>query len=431
MGCTSQRELQKYFLMSKQPVSVFGNGVSGRAVAELLRQKGIPFEIYDEDPGKGKNFDTSAAKHHTFAICSPSFLPQHPWVMAAKQIGIICLSELDLASLWCPSHLIAVTGTNGKTTTAIFLTEFFQHHGYRSWCAGNIGIPLSQLVYEKTLTSDEWIFCEVSSFQAESSQWITWDQVIWTNFAPNHLNEHPTLQQYFEAKWKLTQHLKESRSCLFCSESVESAATKFHYPLPKCTHVVRNARKPNPTPFNDYPQRENFWLSVAFCEKLGFPRGTVTQFAQTFHRPKFRLEDLGVVDGNHYWNDAKCTDFAALDSALKNFREPVIWIGGGRSKGEPLASIIPVLSNKVELALLIGETGLQLTPLLQNSGISAIYVKNIESAFFCVKKTCFREKTIVFSPAFSSFDQFANYIERGSFFEKCVLGLKFYRSGAQ
>lgn len=431
MVCTSQKELQGSFLTSERPVALFGNGVSGRAAADLLKKKNIPFEIYDENPEKGKRFDLSVAKNHTFAVCSPSFLPQHPWIIAARRAGIFCLSELDLASLWCPTHLVAITGTNGKTTTTTFLTEIFRHQGYRVWSAGNIGTPLSQLICDETLKSEDWIFCEVSSFQAEISQWIKWDQVIWTNFAPNHLDEHQTLQHYFEAKWKLTQQLKGEQSCFFCSEGVEEAARKFHHPLPKQTHVIRNTRRTNSTPFNDYPQRENFWISVAFCEKFSISQETVTQFAQTFHRPKFRLEDLGIVEGNHYWNDAKCTDFAALDSALKNFREPVIWIGGGRSKGEKLASIIPILKKKVELALLIGETGLQLAPLLQNSGIPAVYVKNIESAFFYVKKSCFRGKTIVFSPAFSSFDQFTSYVERGSFFEKCVLRLKFCHLGAQ
>jgi UDP-N-acetylmuramoylalanine--D-glutamate ligase len=135
---------------------------------------------------------------------------------------------------------------------------------------------------------------------------------------------------------------------------------------------------------------------------------------------------MGIIRGKTYWNDSKCTNFAALDGALKNFpHEKVIWIGGGQSKGEDLAEIVRILKGKIEIALLVGATGIPLVNLLQKHKINAIYVGNLENAINWIKNACLCGKNIVFSPAFSSFDQFVNYVERGKFFEKCIFDLKF------
>ena len=419
MDCTQKSILRKKFEHADQPVAIFGNGVSAKGVVHLLQKIGIDYIIYDQDPKKGNLFDPN--RRHSLVVCSPSFLSHHPWVRVARDQGLECISELDLASIYIDCPIIGITGTNGKTTITTFLAEFFKFLGYRACDAGNIGTPLTKIaVQEKTA---DIIFCEVSSFQSEQSQIIHFDHVIWTNFAPNHLNVHADLQEYFQAKFHLFSLMN---SVGFCGESVARYAKQFGYELPvKIVHMdLSGAPKNYPKTFSIYPQRENWELIKAFCELYPVKYADLLAFASKFCCPKYRLEDLGMVLENHYWNDAKSTNFASLESALRNFTERVIWIGGGRSKGENLREIIPLLKPHVELALLIGETGKILQPLLANEEIDAIYVKDIENALIYIKNACIREKTIVFSPAFSSFDQFENYIARGKHFEECIFSLK-------
>ncbi|MDE6576169.1 MAG: hypothetical protein K2L24_02100 [Opitutales bacterium] len=424
MNCPVQSTLRASLESQREPIAILGGGVSAQGAVQLLKKIGLPYVIYDQNPGRGSMFDLAATKCHRWVICSPSFTLEHPWTSLALAQGATCLSELDFASLYTTAPVIAITGTNGKTTVTTFLADFFKNLGHRAWSAGNIGRSLSEVIVCEQPGPKDFIFCEVSSFQAETSRWITLEHIIWTNFAPNHLNVHATLENYFKAKYRLVGPLLCPGGAVFCGVSVKQAAEQMGYVCPNNTHVVQPSPSA-PGAFAVAPQRENFALIEAFCQYLHVPQERLNAFAQQFTRPKYRLEDLGIVAGNHYWNDAKSTNFAALESALQNFlNESVIWIGGGRSKGENLTDIVPVLKNRIELALLIGETGQELEPILQSVQIPAVEVKNIESALKYIKNACIQGKTIVFSPAFSSFDQFENYMARGKSFEEHVFGLR-------
>ncbi|MDR0418544.1 MAG: UDP-N-acetylmuramoyl-L-alanine--D-glutamate ligase [Puniceicoccales bacterium] len=424
--CTLKKELfEKILLKKNKPIAILGNGVSAHGLRKLFAKLDLRHIIYDQNPEKGENFTKDNVKNHEIIICSPSFLPHHPWIISARQNGLLCLSELDFASLWCDAPVVAITGTNGKTTITTFLTKLFNRCGVRAFCGGNLDRSLSELVATETLKSDDLVFCETSSFQAESSQLVRFTHLIWSNFAPNHLNVHKTIRRYFLAKYHLLACLREDAQ-IFCGQSICQWAHKFQVVIPEKVQVVTSKCDAKGTAFSDYPQRENFALIKKFCSMHNISSETVLMEAKNFQKPKYRLENMGIIQGNAYWNDSKCTNFAALDGALKNFpREKVIWIGGGQSKGEDLKNIIPLLKGKVEIALLIGETGIILADLLQKHKINAVYVESIENAINEIKKTCFLGKNIVFSPAFSSFDQFLNYIERGKFFEKCIFDLKF------
>jgi UDP-N-acetylmuramoylalanine--D-glutamate ligase len=426
--CTFKKELtEKILLQKRKSMAVFGNGVSARGLQKLFTKLDLKYIIYDQNPEKGENFTKDNVKNHEIIIRSPSFLSDHPWVTLARQNGSLCLSDLDFASLWCDAPIVAITGTNGKTTITTFLTKLFNRHGTRAFSGGNIGQSLAGLVAAETLKSDDLILCETSSFQAENSQFIRFAHLIWSNFAPNHLNMHGTIRKYFLAKYKLLTHLNENAH-LCCGQSVAQWAHKFQVAVPEKMSIVAAKCKYDAkgTAFEDHPQWENFALIQKFCSPYNIPPETVLAEAKNFQKPKYRLENMGTIGGNTYWNDSKCTNFAALDGALKNFpREKVIWIGGGQSKGENLADIVRILRGKIEVALLIGETGVALADLLQKHKINAIYVENLENALGEIKKACISEKNIVFSPAFSSFDQFSNYVERGKFFEKCIFDLKF------
>ncbi|MDR1435247.1 MAG: UDP-N-acetylmuramoyl-L-alanine--D-glutamate ligase [Puniceicoccales bacterium] len=432
MNCTLQKSLREEFLRlaKRLPVAILGNGTSAKGIQKLLEKLGLQSISYDQDSRKGELLDAQKVNRHNIFIGSPSFLSHHPWVRLVYGEKKWYLPELDFASLWCEATLIAITGTNGKTTTTSFLTDVFNHSDRRAFSAGNIGRPLSELIATENLGKDSLIFCETSSFQAENLNFFTPECLIWTNFASNHLDHHPTLGDYFGAKYRLVRRLlAENKDCsdrLFCGESVAFWAKYFHLSLPEETHYPVPQKDLKGTSFGEYPQRENYAIIEDFCSNYGISADIIFGEATHFQRPKYRLENMGVIGNNSYWNDSKCTNFAALEAALNNFPEGrVIWIGGGRSKGENLGEIVDILREKVEQAVLIGETGVPLEFILSRQKISAVYEQTIENAIDYIKRACFFQKNIVFSPAFSSFDQFSSYEERGNFFEKCIFSLKY------
>jgi UDP-N-acetylmuramoylalanine--D-glutamate ligase len=380
-NCTFKRELvEKILSQTEEPIAIFGNGVSGQGLQKLCLKLALKCVFYDQRPERGEIFTEESAKRHGIAICSPSFLSDHPWVDLARRNKLLCVSELDFASLWWDGPIVAITGTNGKTTITSFLTEIFIRCNFRAFSAVNIGQSLGELVALKTLKSTDLIFCEISSFQAESSQIIPLTHLIWSNFATNHLNMHRTGRKYFFAKHNLLVRLKGNGQ-IFCGRSVVQWAWKLRVPMSQEIQVVAAERDGSCTAFEDYPQRENLAIIEKFCAPYAIPLERVLGEAKRFQRPRFRLENLGIVRGNTYWNDSKCPNFLAVDCALKDFpNERVIWIGGGQSKGEHLPDIIPLLRGRIDSALLIGETGAALANLLQKYNIYALYVQPVERA---------------------------------------------------
>src|SRR5579871_1895597 len=152
-----------------KPVAVLGAGVSGRAVAGLLGRIGARSVLFDQKGGEGIAADfVSAAQGHSLVVFSPGFAPGHPWLAAARAAGATCLGELDFAALCWSGRVVAITGTNGKTTLTEFLTHALRATGLTAHATGNIGHPFSQLVADTSGgTKDTFAICEVSSFQAE------------------------------------------------------------------------------------------------------------------------------------------------------------------------------------------------------------------------------------------------------------------------
>jgi UDP-N-acetylmuramoylalanine--D-glutamate ligase len=200
-----------------RPVAVFGDGLSGRGALELLQAVGAEGAVYDAG---GAAFSPEAARRHRLAVFSPGFPPDHPWLEAARSAGCECVGELDFAGLFWRGGLVAVTGTNGKTTLVEFLASALEPAGRRAVAAGNIGRAFSKIVAETGGGAGMTAVCEVSSFQAETLRRLRPDAVLWTNFAEDHLERHGTLEAYFAAKANLAARSKR----VFAGSSVKAFA---------------------------------------------------------------------------------------------------------------------------------------------------------------------------------------------------------------
>ena len=221
---------------SSAPVAVFGNGISGRAVKDLLEKKGYAFDIFDQ---KDKMFCRKNARNCSLVITSPGFPPSHEWIMLAEEEGKKIITELDLGVCYAMARSLAgITGTNGKTSLSTILSYVANKLGLPSIALGNIGYPLSSAVANGG-TNGKIIFLETSSFQATQSSSLFTDSLLWTNFAPDHLDYHKSEKEYFLAKLKLANACKEA-SNVWVGESVISSAKSLKIPLNPNFKVVRS-----------------------------------------------------------------------------------------------------------------------------------------------------------------------------------------------
>jgi UDP-N-acetylmuramoylalanine--D-glutamate ligase len=426
----TENEKQKILLeLSKnRSIGILGAGVTASGISQFLNRHAIPYDLYDQDLSRGSLFEEKHARQHSLILCSPSFMSQHPWVQLAKAAGCHCLQEFDFSSRFTSAKLIGVTGTNGKTTTVAFLAHALKTLGFRSFTAGNIGSPLSQvLASADPPCPEDWIICEISSTQAEFIQSTPLQALIWTNFAPNHLHEHGNLQQYFLAKYHLLSSLKQSQ--FFCGKSVSDYASVFHCTLPNFTQVHLPSPKDQrwaTTVFDLAPQKENIALIQGFWEQQNWPLEILLKAAHTFHPLPYRLQRLSSLRGRMFWNDAKSTTFSSTIAAFHQFKTPILWIGGGRDKGEPKDLFLEAIQKHVAHAYLIGEEGEVLYPLLKERAVAATFSKTLERALEGAMAHPPIEKndtTILFSPGYPSFDQFKNFAERGKIFENFIFSL--------
>lgn len=409
-----------------RPVAILGGGVSGEGVRLLLSAMGAEGRVYDVKEAKGAEFTAGAAKQHGLAVFSPGFPPEHPWLLRARANEMLCIGELDLASLFWRGKLVAITGTNGKTTLTEFITHALGGVGRDAHATGNIGQPFSQLVaVKKGGAKDMFAICEVSSFQAETLQHFRADAALWTNFAEDHLERHAGLESYFGAKWNVITHT--APGAVFMGSSVQRYARKFDRPTHSANVVLTENLPASPklagTAFDEYPQRENFLLAEAWWRTNGLDDMALLAAARTFRLGRHRLARVGTHDGITFWNDSKATNFHAVESALARFATPVVLIAGGKSKGGDLAAFVHRIAARVKHLVLIGETSGELAFQCATFRVAHTSCPNFAEAVRRAAELADAGDHVLLSPGFASFDMFRNYEDRGNQFELLVQNL--------
>jgi len=429
-----------------KPVAVFGGGLSGFAVQNLLRAAGVSVRIYDE--ASGAVFGEVECAAHALVVFSPGFSADHPWLWLARMRGLCCLGELDFSALFWREQLrarnrrgelIAVTGTNGKTTLTEFLTHALCVSGERAHAVGNIGKPLAQLVLENEEAQggrqggsagnfSQIAVCEVSSFQAETLQYFSADALLWTNFSEDHLDRHGSLENYFAAKARLLA--AAPADCTFAGACVARAARDFDHAFPP--YAAMRCEGPffdeelEGTDFATLPQRDNFHLALAWWRHTRRHPEDLHKAARTFTLGRHRLTLLVELGGVSYWDDSKATNFNAVEGALSHFAEkktPVNLILGGRSKGGDLRGFVARIAPRVAHAFLIGETAPELAGFCEAAGLAHTRCDSLEAAARAAHAKAKPGEAILLSPGFASFDNFRDYRARGEAFEAAVRAL--------
>lgn len=408
-------------LADGKPVAIFGAGISGKSVEKLLEKIGLKGEIYAQD--SGNLFGESAAKRHSLAVYSPAFRPDNPWLETARKGGCTCLCEPDFACLAHSGKIIAITGTNGKTTTTKFLTKALNDAGIKAVAAGNVGTPLSQICAEGG--SSATAVCELSSFQTMSLEYLSPEALLWTNFDADHLDWHKDMREYFCAKVNLVRRLKGE--AFVAGSSVGWWAQKFSIPPPEFTVFFDEDKSYEaPEPFTSAMQSRNFHAVRLLWEKLGLDDRLLAKSAADFRLPQFRFACAQTVGGVNFYNDSKATNAHAAIAALREFPadKSLVWLGGGKDKHCGLEELACEVEKHCKNAVLIGQTAQELQKMLRAKGVECHIEPDMQKA---VKK-CFevakKGDSVLFSPGFSSFGMFSGYAERGKSFDEAVLCLK-------
>ena len=410
------------------PVAVLGGGVSGRSVLALLEKIEAEGVVFDEkQPGQRAEFTAVDAIAHRLVVFSPGFRPEHRWLQTARAAGCVCLGELDFAALFWRGTVIAITGTNGKTTLTEFLTHALRHVHRDARATGNVGYSFSQLVVDEDGgVFDALAVCEVSSFQAETLVHYRADATLWTNFAEDHLERHAGMRAYFDAKWRLLD--RTIGGIVLAGSSVQRYATMFGRALPSEACVASEEQPADVllsgTIFDQYPQRENFLLAAAWWRQAGLAETELYAAAHSFKSGRHRRARMGECAGVTFWNDSKATNFHAVEAALGSFAAPVLLIAGGRAKGGDIAGFVQRIAPRIKHTFLIGETQHTLADACTVHHVSFTLCSSLDEAVQKAAENATVGDHVLLSPGFASFDQFKSYEDRGDRFEKLVSNLR-------
>ncbi|WP_022853407.1 UDP-N-acetylmuramoyl-L-alanine--D-glutamate ligase [Thermodesulfatator atlanticus] len=435
-------------------VVVVGFGRSGQAATRLLLVAGARVIVSEARPREklsaavlrsfeeqGVLFDTGGHRPETFeradlVVLSPGVPPEAAARAYARDIPVIGELELAWRFLSPEKRVIAITGTNGKTTTTAMVTDILRLSGKKVFVGGNFGTPLSEFL----LTGEraDYVVLEVSSFQLETIETFRPKVAVILNITPDHLERYADFQDYALAKARIYENQKEGDylilpeelSCplpfprsqvLFFGKSPQRGARLkpggFVLLLPEGEETYSFAGF---KPLGEH-NRLNFAVAALAARLVGASCEGVRKAILSFVGFPHRLEFVGAYGGVYFVNDSKATNVDATCKALEGLPGPIILILGGKHKGASYRPLIPLLKEKVRLLILMGESRYVMAEDLREV-IETKIVENLEEAVAVAISEATPGDTVLLSPAAASFDQFENYQERGDIFRELVKG---------
>ncbi len=368
-----------------------------------------------------------------------------PELLAAKERGSKITSEMEVFFDVCPSHIIAVTGSDGKTTTTTLIHKMLTDAGYKTWLGGNIGNPLLSDAGE--MAKDDWVVLELSSFQLHTMRKSPEIAVI-TNISPNHLDVHKDYAEYIEAKKNIMMYQKEGDILVLNLDNEETAKL-----VPETKGAVRTfSRRGNADVYLDGNVIKRGEVSVLGIDEIKIPGmhnvenymaaiaavshlvndDIIRNIARTFGGVEHRIELVRELDGVKYYNSSIDSSPNRTKNTLSVFSEKVVLIAGGKDKGIPFDSLGPSVAEHVKTLILIGMTSDKIKKALlketaktgKGKDIEIIHASSYEDAVNTARAKASPGDVVLLSPASTSYDAFKNFAERGALFKKLVNELK-------
>jgi UDP-N-acetylmuramoylalanine--D-glutamate ligase len=438
---------------------VIGLGRSGLACAKVLAQDGYEVEVVDRGDDdilremaarlpagvevKLGGYATDVVRGAALVCPSPGVPWSAPELELARSLWIPVRSEMSLVFERCPGRIVGITGTNGKTTTTSLCAAVIARDGRRVHLGGNIGETMLDRLQD--VDSGDWVVLELSSFQLESVDDPRCEIAAVLNISPDHLDRHGTLAAYIAAKQRIVEHAVSCTVLGWDDPTTRAMATSSAAPVRFFGAALRDADGATVAdgsvaiveagvvqtvmPVADIPLfGAHNVLNVLAATAVGRAAGVapadiaaaVREFSAVPHRLQVVLDDGGVL----WVNDSKATNVDAATRALESFDRPIIWIGGGHSKGVAPAELADAVARHARFAILNGDTAAELDAALAERGYAdRTVVADQESAVVAAAAMAHSGDVVLLAPGYSSFDQFRNFEERGTAFAESVRGL--------
>jgi len=434
-----------------QSAAVLGAGLSGTAAALLLKAEGAQVTVLDNAEEKnllkstidnlraqgirvicGPDADENSSTYE-LVVLSPGIDPASPLARNFSSRKIDMMGELELGWRSCELPVIAVTGTNGKTTTTELLAQMLNACGQRTIACGNIGKPLSEVAREKK--QFDVLTVEVSSFQLETIKTFRPSIALWLNFAPDHLDRYRSVAEYRAAKLRIFENqTAEDVAIVNAAESLpriqsrqitfSAYADRADFRLAEGSIVYQNKSvlRLAETKLRGSHNIENLMATLAAGMARGLSFEEMVPPLSAYEPRPHRCEFVRQIGGVDYVNDSKATNLDAVEKALLAQSKPVILIAGGKDKGFTFDPLRPLVKEKVRSTILIGEMAESIAHAWSGAVKSEI-ASSLADAVERAHAIAGPGEVVLFSPGTSSFDMFKSYADRGDQFRALVQAL--------
>lgn len=448
-------------VFAKKKVLVFGAGVSGISVAQTLQDLGAEVTLYDRKSQteinknlmpltkKGVKLILGQEKFkpvgYDYLILSPGISINHPLVREAGSSGTVVMSEVEAAYRLCHAPLVAITGTNGKTTTTTLVGEMLKTTGKKITVGGNIGAALSTEVLD--VDESGWVVAEISSFQLEGVISFAPHIAAILNITPDHIDRHGSFDNYKHTKERIFMNQKSDDYLILNYD--DNVVREMGCAAPSqvvyfsSSHVLDEGFfvKDNNLQYkwkNDSGiicsinemklfGRHNVENALAACACAFFSGVKVADMKatlKTFSGVEHRIEFVKSINGVQYYNDSKATNPESTIKALEAFSGNIILIAGGRDKMTDLTQLMTLVKQKVDELILLGEAKERFYEAAVKNGVEHIHkVDRFEDSIVLANKLARMPQVVLLSPACASYDMFRSYEERGRVFKKLVHAL--------
>src|SRR5947209_13752083 len=374
--------------------------------------------------------DALAARAGTL-IKSPGVPQNAAVVVAARAHGVPVVGELELAWRLLTNEFIAVTGTNGKTTTTEWIGHIHREAGLSVAVAGNVGTALTSLV--GTVPAEATIVCEASSFQLEDTRAFAPDVAVLLNLEPDHLDRHGTFDDYVAAKLRIFANQGNDDIAVAPLDLEVEDLGGCARRVPFGSAGAELSDRSGYLWWDDEPllgvgeislpgahNRANAMAAAAACLARGVHREAVAAGLRTFAGVAHRLELIAHRDGVAFVNDSKATNVTSTLVALRSYAGGVHLIAGGRGKGQNFSPLAPLVAERCRAVYLIGEAAAELSAALDETGVPVQVVGDLDRALETARIAAAPGEVVLLSPACASYDQYRDFEERGEHFRRLV-----------
>lgn len=406
-------------------IAIAGRGISGESAFEVLSLLGATCTFLDEGLPEAADL----------LIVSPGISIFDPMLDAAKERGVPVIGELELGYMLCRKPIVAVTGTNGKTTTVKMIGHILECAGVRAAVCGNVGVPFSRVAYRDDF---DVAVVEVSSFQLESVRAFRPSVAVITNVAQDHLNRHKTMRAYADTKLAIARNQTAEDTLILSQDDIPLFALENFSPQAKVLYTSAHGRVHGAYLLDDavYFEGEkicdadriradgahnlkNALSALCACKVLGTSNDAIVAGLSSFIPDAHRLHLVAHKAGKNFYDDSKGTNVAASLAAASCMSGATCLIAGGSDKGESYDELFRALPPQIVRVAAAGGTAQTLYDAAQRNGFTNIKTfADLESAFLWASAG--EEENILLSPASASFDAYSSYIERGEAFERLV-----------